>query len=450
MPGGEREEGEDGIQTFEGGTEQQERLKTKEWLTEEEKALLDLPRNGTKVFIGGIHRECTADEVREFAGSVGEVYSVHMEYVDDDKTCNRGFGFVTYNSVVGALAALDTLEGKEMAGRSGYPVRVKSSELVNSLMLKNVPRELDRDQLREMLERPFELVGLTKVWIVPTKTNYRPVEDNKNTGIAFLHFWNHECAKVSKEKLCREGVVLNQNAVHVDFARNSSESLSERRAVMLKNIPPRNRDWGEEDIERAYSKYGEIERVGITRAKGGSDTWNVFVRFRQRVPAFNAVYDKDKPSINGHVPYVTYAKDIAHRPVRNRYDHPPRNDRGRYHHGHRPRGGGRGGRGQMMGMVPVQLPDGQVCEWMRMVTYALYGGNNCVCNLLIMIEFKCGMQIGYMMQPVNMMSGGGFSGYNNNSRRHRGGHNYYGGGQRDRQWSNSRGRHGQRDRYQPY
>jgi RNA recognition motif-containing protein len=79
---------------------------------------------GTRLYVGNLSFNTTSESVKEAFSSYGEVTDVHL--VTDRSTGQaRGFGFVTMGSNEAAQAAIASLNGSNLDGRS---LRVNEAE----------------------------------------------------------------------------------------------------------------------------------------------------------------------------------------------------------------------------------------------------------------------------------------------------------------------------------
>ena len=69
------------------------------------------------IYVGNLSYEATEEELRQLFAEFGEVDSVNL--ITDRETGRlRGFGFVEMSDDAGAKAAIEGLNGKEIAGRT--------------------------------------------------------------------------------------------------------------------------------------------------------------------------------------------------------------------------------------------------------------------------------------------------------------------------------------------
>jgi heterogeneous nuclear ribonucleoprotein A1/A3 len=73
--------------------------------------------SGSKLFVGGLAWGTTDDNIKEAFSAFGEVTEVKI-ICDRDTGRSRGFGFVTFATDQDAEAALQALDGRDLAGRT--------------------------------------------------------------------------------------------------------------------------------------------------------------------------------------------------------------------------------------------------------------------------------------------------------------------------------------------
>uniref|UniRef100_A0A0D9XQW6 RRM domain-containing protein n=1 Tax=Leersia perrieri TaxID=77586 RepID=A0A0D9XQW6_9ORYZ len=144
--------------------------------------LLALPPQGAEVFIGGLPRDTTEEELRELCDSFGEIHEVRL-MKDKETKENKGFAFVTYTAKDGAQHAIEELHDKEHKGRT---LRCSLSQAkhrlfvgnVKTIYVKNLPENASKEKIKEIFEMHGEV---TKVVLPPAKAG------NKR-DFGFVHF----------------------------------------------------------------------------------------------------------------------------------------------------------------------------------------------------------------------------------------------------------------------
>lgn len=76
-----------------------------------------MPKMAAKLFVGSLAYSVRDDELAEFFASVGTVESAKV-IMDRETNRSKGFGFVEMSSDDEAKAAVEQLNGKELAGRA--------------------------------------------------------------------------------------------------------------------------------------------------------------------------------------------------------------------------------------------------------------------------------------------------------------------------------------------
>lgn len=70
-----------------------------------------------KIFVGSLAYTATDDDLQQFFADAGTVVSAKV-IMDRDTNRSKGFGFVEMSSDEEAKKAIDTLNGKDLAGRA--------------------------------------------------------------------------------------------------------------------------------------------------------------------------------------------------------------------------------------------------------------------------------------------------------------------------------------------
>ena len=72
--------------------------------------------NQSKIYVGSLAYETTADELQDFFAKYGEIAEVKL-ILDRETGRSRGFAFITYADQQGAQAALDA-NGQDLGGKT--------------------------------------------------------------------------------------------------------------------------------------------------------------------------------------------------------------------------------------------------------------------------------------------------------------------------------------------
>lgn len=353
---------------------------------------LSLPPHGTEVFIGGLPRNITEQQLRDFASEAGDVHSAKLIRDPNNPSQNRGYGFIKFYSKEAAVAAQERLSGREIPDFPNSKVRIQPSQSKNKLFVGGIPHDLTREVLEQQL---LPLVkGLEKIDMSRSRD---PAHPEHNRGFAFLEFYNSACAAAAKHALSQPDFKIGDRVPTIDYAEPSQKdqqggggggggaSGGGMRNVFVGNLQP---GATEETLRSLFAHYGEIERVHIPRPKeGDSHSKFGFIHFRDRGAASRAVEDDHKPEMDGVTLNVRYGRSDGGQRDQQQgggYGSGAGGGRGGYGGGAGGGGGygggmdmasmggmaampmaGMGGMGMMMGnslvsLVPVQLPNGQI------------------------------------------------------------------------------------------
>lgn len=331
--------------------------------------LLALPPHGSEVFIGGLPRDITEEDLRELCEPLGEIYEVRLTKDRETKE-NKGFAFVTFTDKDAAQRAVEDVQEREYKGRT---LRCSLSQTKHRLFVGNVPKGLSEDELRNIIKGK----GPGVVNIEMFKDQHDP---NRNRGFLFVEYYNHACAEYAKQKLSSPNFKVDGSQLTVSWAEpkgstDASSAAAQVKTIYVKNLPE---NVSKEKIKELFDKHGEVTKIVLPPAKAGHKRDFGFVHFAERSSALKAVRGSEKYEIDGQVLEVSMAKPLAdkkpdhsHRPGGGpSYPLPPYgggymgDPYGAYGGGgpayNQPMIYGRGPAPAGMRMVPMVLPDGRL------------------------------------------------------------------------------------------
>ncbi|KAL6575599.1 nuclear ribonucleoprotein Q [Orobanche hederae] len=349
-----------------------------EFIKEEEKEkhaeLLDLPPHGSEVFIGGLSRDISEDDLRELCESFGEIFEIRVAK-NRDTGESKGFAFVAFRMKDVAQKAIEDLHNKEFKGRT---LRCSLSETKYRLFIGNIPKGWTEDDFRKIVDTTgpgAETIELIK----------DPQNPARNRGFAFVEYYNNACADYSRQKMAAASFKLEGNTPTVTWADpkitpDHSASSSQVKALYVKNIPENTPT---EQLKELFQRHGEVTKVVTPPAKSGGKRDFGFVHYAERSSALKAVKESEKYEINGQVLEVVLAKPQSDRkfdsasplnfsPIPNYIPHPgyagmPMSPYAPITAGYGAAAGfqqpmiyGRGPMPAGMQMVPMVLPDGRI------------------------------------------------------------------------------------------
>ncbi|XP_038972949.1 heterogeneous nuclear ribonucleoprotein Q-like [Phoenix dactylifera] len=327
--------------------------------------LLALPPHGSEVFIGGLPRDATEEDLRELCEKFGEIFEVRL-VKDKDTRESKGFAFITFTNKDAGQKAIEELHDKEFKGRT---LRCSLSQAKHRLFIGNVPKSLSEDELRKILEESGP--GVENVEMFKD-----PQNPSRNRGFLFVEYYNHACADYARQKMSSPNFKMDGSNPTVSWAdpKNSADSsaAAQVKALYLKNLPE---NVTPEKLKELFGHHGEVTKVVLPPAKAGQKRDFGFIHFAERSSALKAVKGTEKYEIDGHVLDVSLAKPQVDKKsdYASNSSKPgllpsflPYSPYGAYGGGYGATGFGQPviyGRGPMpsgMRMVPMVLPDGRL------------------------------------------------------------------------------------------
>uniref|UniRef100_A0A1D1Y6G9 Heterogeneous nuclear ribonucleoprotein Q n=1 Tax=Anthurium amnicola TaxID=1678845 RepID=A0A1D1Y6G9_9ARAE len=334
--------------------------------------LLALPPHGSEVFIGGIPRDATEEDLRGLCEPFGEIFEVRL-MKDKDKKENKGYAFITYTSKDAAQKAVEEIHDKEFKGKT---LRCSLSQAKHRLFIGNVPKSMSEEDMKKILEESGP--GVENIEFLKD-----PHNPSRNRGFVFVEYYNHACADYSRQKMSGPNFKLDATKPTVSWAepKNSTDSsaASQVKAIYVKNLPE---NVTSEKLKELFEHHGEITKVVLPPPKAGQTRDFGFIHFAERSSALKAIKGIEKYEIDGHVIEATLAKPQGDRKI----DYAPNSAKpgllpnyspypgygytgdpyGAYSAGYGAAGFGQPmiyGRGPTppgMRMVPMMLPDGRL------------------------------------------------------------------------------------------
>ncbi|CAL9177830.1 unnamed protein product [Musa hybrid cultivar] len=366
---------DDAPEVVEGGGGQEEEVEKQVEAEDDEDSrkrakLLALPPHGSEVFIGGLPRDASEEDLRELAEPFGDIYEVRV-MKDKDTKESKGFAFIMFTNSDAAQKAIEGIHEREFKGRK---LRCSLSQAKHRLFIGNVPKSLAEDELRKILEDSGPGVEHIEMF-------KDPQNPARNRGFLFVEYYNHACAEYARQKMTNSNFKIDGTNPTVSWAdpKNSADSsaAAQVKAIYVKNLPE---NVSSERLKELFELNGEVTKVVLPPAKAGQGKRDFgFVHFADRSSALKAVKATEKFEIDGHVLEVSLAKPQADKKpehaakpglIPNLPSYPPYgysgDPYGAYGGGYGAAGFGQPmiyGRGPMppgMRMVPMMLPDGRL------------------------------------------------------------------------------------------
>ncbi|XP_024932064.1 heterogeneous nuclear ribonucleoprotein Q [Ziziphus jujuba] len=341
---------------------------------EQHAQLLALPPHGSEVFIGGLPRDISEEDLRDLCDAIGDILEIRI-MKDRDTGESKGYAFIAFKTKEVAQKAIEELHSKEFKGKT---LRCSLSETKHRLFIGNVPKTWTEDDFRKVIEEVGP--GVENIELIKD-----PQNASRNRGFAFVLYYNNACADYSRQKMSSSNFKLDGNTPTVSWADPKSTSdhsaAAQVKALYVKNIPENT---STEQLKELFQRHGEVTKVVMPPGKGGQGKRDFgFVHYAERSSALKAVKDTEKYEIDGQVLEVVLAKPQTDKksdgpypynigPHPNHIPHPgyggfagnPYSSLGAGYGGaagfQQPMIYGRGPMPAGMHMVPMVLPDGRI------------------------------------------------------------------------------------------
>ena len=228
------------------------------------------------IFIRGIPKTTTPREVYEYFMQFGDIFSCKVP--EDEQGKHNGYGYITYYNNEDAEKALKETKGKKIF--DSLNVEIEHFQKKNERMINNNNENNNHKIYINNLPEKYtiaELNSLCKEY--GNVLNANIFSDRIGQKFGIVEFTNENEAKdaMSKlnEKIIEKDDKKNKLSVqiyqtqfeHKQFLLNQSMKMKETKAkcnLYIKNIPLTAK---EEDLEKVFSKYGEITSIRIQKDK---------------------------------------------------------------------------------------------------------------------------------------------------------------------------------------
>lgn len=210
-----------------------------------------------EIFVGGLNKDADEEDLKKVFGEVGEIVEIRMSRNPTTQK-NKGFAFIQYATVEQAKKALAELKNPEVREkRCGVSPSQDNDTLYVGNICKTWTKEAVIEKLKEYGIENFEEIALMD----DTKN------EGQNRGFAFLQFTTHQDAMNAFRRLQKRDAVFGcERSAKVAFAETSiradEDAMSQVKTVFLDEVPE---SWDEERIKEELKKYGEIEKVQLSR-----------------------------------------------------------------------------------------------------------------------------------------------------------------------------------------
>ncbi|PIA34861.1 hypothetical protein AQUCO_03700259v1 [Aquilegia coerulea] len=261
--------------------------------------LLALPPHGSEVFIGGVPKDVTEEDLRGLCEPVGEVTEVRL-MKDKGTGESKGYAFITFKTKEFAQQAIEDFQNKEFKGRT---LRCSLSQAKHKLFIGSIPKGWTEKDLRVAIEKNGP--GVEHVDLVKD-----PQNPGRNRGFAFIEYYNSACADYARQKMSEPHFKLEGNTPTVSWAETKTtadpSALAQVKALYVKNLPGNATT---EKLKDLFQRHGEVTKVVLPPAKAGQSKRDFgFIHYAERSSALKAVKNSETYEIEGQILDVSMAK----------------------------------------------------------------------------------------------------------------------------------------------
>ncbi|XP_078445763.1 uncharacterized protein LOC144714847 [Wolffia australiana] len=230
---------------------------------EEQVEMLDVMKERKKkkeqeIFVGGLDRDATEDDVRKAFEAVGVVEEVRL-HKDFATNKNKGFAFVKFAEKEQADKAIAELKNPTINGKR---CGIARSEDNDTIFLGNICNTWTKEAIKQRL-KDYGIEGLENINLVGDSQN-----EGLSRGFAFVEFSCHEYAMNAYKRLQKPDVVFGHPewTAKVAFAEPLREPdpdvMAQVKSVFVDGMPP---FWDEDRVKEHFKGYGEIEGIVLAR-----------------------------------------------------------------------------------------------------------------------------------------------------------------------------------------
>lgn len=214
-------------------------------------------RKEFEVFVGGLDKDATEDNLRKVFSEVGEVTEVRLMMNPQTKK-NKGFAFLRFKTVEQARRAVTELKHPVINGKQ---CGVTPSQDSDTLFLGNICKTWTKEALKEKLKH-YGVHNVEDLTLVEDSNN-----EGMNRGFAFLEFSSRSDAMDSFKRLQKRDIVFGvDRPAKVSFADSfidpGDEIMAQVKTVFVDGLPA---SWDEDRVRELLKKFGEIEKIELAR-----------------------------------------------------------------------------------------------------------------------------------------------------------------------------------------
>ncbi|KAG9451441.1 hypothetical protein H6P81_011406 [Aristolochia fimbriata] len=214
-------------------------------------------RKEFEIFVGGLDREATEEDLKKVFSEVGQVTEIRLMKISGTQK-NKGFAFLRFATIEQARRAVNELQHPMVNGKR---CGVSPSQDSDTLFVGNICKSWSKEVLKEKLAK-YGVDKYEELTLVEDAKN-----EGMNRGFAFLDFSSRSDALDACRRLQKRDVVLGTDRpAKVSFADTfiepDDEIMAQIRTIFVDGLPA---SWDEEKVKDHVTSFGKIEKIELAR-----------------------------------------------------------------------------------------------------------------------------------------------------------------------------------------
>ncbi|KAH1151259.1 hypothetical protein GYH30_044976 [Glycine max] len=211
-----------------------------------------------EIFVGGLDRDATEEDLRKVFQRIGEIVEVRL-HKNSSTNKNKGYAFVKFANKENAKKALSEMKNPVIHGKR---CGTAPSEDNDTLFLGNICNTWTKEAIKQKL-KDYGIEGVESITLVPDVQH-----EGLSRGFAFLEFSCHADAMLAFKRLQKPDVIFGhaERTAKVAFAEPihepDPEIMAQVKSVFINGLPPH---WDEDHVRELFKAYGEIVRIVLAR-----------------------------------------------------------------------------------------------------------------------------------------------------------------------------------------
>ncbi|PSS33659.1 APOBEC1 complementation factor like [Actinidia chinensis var. chinensis] len=247
----------------------------------------------SEVFVGGLARSTTENEIHEVFSTCGEILEVRL--IKDHSGNSKGYCFLRFALKAAADKAVKEKSGIMLAGKK---IGVLPSMEQDSLFLGNLHKDWSADEFDKIVHQVFPDVVSIDLAMPLSTGNTTVGQKQQNRGFAIVKFSSHAAAARAYRLGSKPDFLLAANCHPVvkwaeEEPEVNPEELAKIKIAFVRNLPA---DADENYLKKLFEPLGKLDRIVLSK-KNRSPVG--FVHFATRTDLDNAIKAMNGKTIQG-------------------------------------------------------------------------------------------------------------------------------------------------------